>query len=1087
MSTMMGIVAGRMLDAEACELAEDATSRLEKRQITRNRTSYSCQACRRRKVKCDKRHPICSGCEKTNDTCVYGKADLPSVRAATTQAGSAPKRRSSALDDGRDSPPRPSQAVLPDSLVVQGLEKQLDRLASLIEGVRREAAHANGAKAPPTPNSLSQRDSEEDSSTQREHSDSPISGPQHGPQNPIDLSHPLSELNITKKHKDYLQEGRGHFWTHMVDELEQLRYLIRGSQSFPAEKQLKTAMGLEHTDCNRPRDKPYPAAVIDDPIDIHLFQQLEGDATVHDCQSCFVKSGDKSTLLMPRRLRKLDPHTTQINITSNMPTEAQSNVLFRAWMTGVYPVMPVLPLRMIFKRHYRFWEWTKTIAGEIGETPDMYALPLLYAIWYTGALSMSLKGFQRLFPGVDRAHLCANYHDHCIRLLTTLSFPNTNQLWLLVALMMLQSAPCGEEEPLQNSDYVNLMVRLAQAQGIHREPTLAELHPFDAEIRRRIWWQILQLDTSLAVSSGFPTCTSEETSDVRPISQAKEMFIGCDEEQALLQPDKNGAKQIEAVDDPFSQSSSIVSVGALVARTYASIAVASRKLVTIHMRTRPVNKQDLREMNDIISATETEVRAVINNIPTKGIPEFGFTPDENSSRQGPSVDCDTLLESPLLEQEITFWTGIVTEDIPVPLSRFHRQRLAAFHRWARIFLSMMCDKMHCIAYAPFLKNLNSKLWAGGRQCALHHTSAYFRKFISLAKDSSLETFRWTWPGTAQPMHAAIILLVDVYERPQSVEAARSRALIDEVFALSAPSSGIVGGPNGASSQRPFREGGGDAWEMLRNLRASAWSKAGLDPNVLWTQSQQMEVGVAKPLSQEQKVAQSLREDSLYDEKDAGEDSQSVIRQALDGMQQDLRTAELDRTGKLDPSNAQFASMNMAPQAEAMPPSNRLLRLPTQQLMPFPLVIQASLQPSTQAQNAGAAAHIDATRYADDAPEEWHAAEMQSAQNAMIQPSVAPHVRQAFWNSADAHAVSEAEAYIENTASMSSGQTVLPTQPKQSLAAEQPSETARAVVDQSADQMDFAFDWDAWDNIFNPYSGFTEFLDDADFSDMQFNS
>jgi hypothetical protein len=463
------------------------------------------------------------------------------------------------------------------------------------------------------------------------------------------------------------------------------------------------------------------------------------------------------------------------------------------------------------------------------------------------------------------------------------------------------------------------------------------------------------------------------------------------------------------------------------------------------MRTRPVNKEDLREMNEIISATEAEVRDVINSIPTKGVPEMGFTPDGNGGRQIPS-DYDASLEHAPTDQEVTFWTGILTSDLPPAQARFHRQRLAAFHRWARIYLSMMCDKMHCIAYAPFLKNLKSKLWAGGRQCALHHTCAYFRKFISLAQDPSLEAFRWTWPGTAQPMHAAIILLVDLYERPESVEAGRSRALIDEVFSLSAPELGIVGSENSVSAQRPFREGGGDAWEMLRNLRASAWRKAGLDPNVLWTQEQQRQVGVAVRLTVEQKVAQSLREDSLYEDS-APEAAESVIKRALTELHQ-----ELDKT-VIDSSDSQPAH---GPTSSG----RQLLRLAKQQAMPFPLLTQAPPQASAQAQIHGAAAHIDANRYVDDAPEEWQEAETQSTQNPSIQPSVAPEVREAYWAGTDPITTKIYKAY---TKVVVGGQQ-----------ASQPQAPPQTTAGQQLDEMDFSFDWDAWDAVFNQYSGFTDF-------------
>lgn len=121
----------------------------------------------------------------------------------------------------------------------------------------------------------------------------------------------------------------------------------------------------------------------------------------------------------------------------------------------------------------------------------------------------------------------------------------------------------------------------------------------------------------------------------------------------------------------------------------------------------------------------------------------------------------------------------------------------------------------------------------------------------------------------QPMHATMIMLVDLYERPTSTEAPRSRAFIDAVFAMSGPDGGIVSGEDGVTVQRPLREGGREAWDLLRKLREKAWRKAGLDPNVLWTEEEQIRAGVAVPLTEGQRMAQALREDLLHDPVDVG--------------------------------------------------------------------------------------------------------------------------------------------------------------------------------------------------------------------------
>ena len=96
------------------------------------------------------------------------------------------------------------------------------------------------------------------------------------------------------------------------------------------------------------------------------------------------------------------------------------------------------------------------------------------------------------------------------------------------------------------------------------------------------------------------------------------------------------------------------------------------------------------------------------------------------------------------------------------------------------------------------------------------------------------------------MHATMIMLIDLYERPYSPEAFKSRAFIDRVLALSGPDGGVVGGEDGVSTQRPLKDGGRQAWDMIRRLRQKAWQKAGLDPQLLWTEQEQIEAGIASP-------------------------------------------------------------------------------------------------------------------------------------------------------------------------------------------------------------------------------------------------
>lgn len=79
-----------------------------------------------------------------------------------------------------------------------------------------------------------------------------------------------------------------------------------------------------------------------------------------------------------------------------------------------------------------------------------------------------------------------------------------------------------------------------------------------------------------------------------------------------------------------------------------------------------------------------------------------------------------------------------------------------------------------------------------------------------------------------------IILIDLYERPYSPEASVSRGFVDQILSLSGPDGGVVSGGDDIFTQRPLRNGGREAWGMIRRLRQKAWQKAGLDPTLPWT-------------------------------------------------------------------------------------------------------------------------------------------------------------------------------------------------------------------------------------------------------------
>jgi hypothetical protein len=844
-------------------------------------------------------HPVCGNCAKTQEQCVYSTNNrsgslITESSPEDTRHGAKRKKtdtyqRESSADNTSPSSNgsgAPELAATPATNV--SIESRLDRLTQLVEALNRNSGAEAVSKVLPEFGIRQEKRNGNVFTADKEADEllfAPASGTRQGKRDhsrdasrefqlplpsSVESGDPLENINM-----GYLsiQEGGrtryvgSTFWAYVSDELDQLNVLLRDQNRY------SNANGIGNPQCLDDGDRELsPMSDWSEDSHQHGFSfHRAGDNDYHqksqlrgDCEACIRNAFDKSVLLQamdshPSRFRRI-----ALDMLTGMPTERQSHILFRCWLSGVHGPVPLVYPPKILKLYEQFWDWYKN-KRELGEPiPNTDFLPFLYAIWYAGSVSLSLRGLKEWFPGTKRATLSAGFHDQITRCLVSANFPRVASIPALAAFLTLAIIIAKEEEPLTSSLFVGMALRVAQMLGLHREPTLFNFEPWEVESRRRLWWHVVMSDTMISVSSGLPPLITDGFWDVKMVSEVKDTLIETPEGIEYEAAVRSGKRARDNPDEPTARKRpSMVSVHNMVLRGRFIMALGVRRLLRIHLGTTPVTRKDMEEVRNILAEVEDDLNAIIKRIPTKGIPEMGFTPDRDAQGHSLVADFDPALAKPPNEEDLRPFLGMTpTEGLFDRTVQYHWNTLVAFHKWARILLSLWADKMHCVAYVPFLKNAKSKLWTTTRQCALRHSHGFMRKFISLATDPAFQPFQWSWPGNHQPMHAAMIMLVDLYERPSSAEAPRSRALIDKIFSLSGPDGGIVSGEDGVTVQRPLREGGREAWDMLRRLRDKGWQKAGLDPNVLWTEDDQVRVGVAKPLSESEKIAQSLREDMI---------------------------------------------------------------------------------------------------------------------------------------------------------------------------------------------------------------------------------
>lgn len=251
-----------------------------------------------------------------------------------------------------------------------------------------------------------------------------------------------------------------------------------------------------------------------------------------------------------------------VDMLDHIPTRRQSQILYKGFMSGVHPLSPIIHPPIISRLYNAFWDWYdySSFSGE--PCPEPSFIPLLYAIWYGGSVTVSVPTIKAEFNAPSRLALATIYSHHVTDWLAKVSFPRKPSLQSLAAYLISQTILSKEEEPLSSCLFVSLAVSVGQTMGLHRDPAQFKIDPWEAEYRRRLWWHIVHMDCVIALSSGLPPLVSDESYwDVRETSEIKDTKLGTKEATQYEQLVASGLRVPDNPDDPaFCDRSSMVNI-----------------------------------------------------------------------------------------------------------------------------------------------------------------------------------------------------------------------------------------------------------------------------------------------------------------------------------------------------------------------------------------------------------------------------------------------------------------------------------------------------------------------------------------------
>lgn len=140
---------------------------------------------------------------------------------------------------------------------------------------------------------------------------------------------------------------------------------------------------------------------------------------------------------------------------------------------------------------------------------------LFFAMYFAAVTSLTPESCQRQL-GEDRGLLVLQYRQGVELALARADYLNNTSLESLQALTLYDTCLRNHAESRASWALLGLVFRLAQAIGLHRDGDGSVFSPFEAEMRRRLWSQIVVLDVRAAQDRGTEPMIREDDSNTIP-------------------------------------------------------------------------------------------------------------------------------------------------------------------------------------------------------------------------------------------------------------------------------------------------------------------------------------------------------------------------------------------------------------------------------------------------------------------------------------------------------------------------------------------------------------------------------------------
>lgn len=187
------------------------------------------------------------------------------------------------------------------------------------------------------------------------------------------------------------------------------------------------------------------------------------------------------------------------------PTPTQAFILYKTYEQNVAPLLTV-----VHKTTLR----NLIVDSAMNDSIDKSNEALVFAVYFAAVISMPPE--QCLAElGDDRDTMVSRFRFATEQALARANLLNSRNINLLQAGVLLISCAHKFDHGRFVWTMCSVILRLATGLGLHRDGTNFRLSPFETEMRRRLWWQIIIVDVRAAEDHGTDPMINEWMYDTR--------------------------------------------------------------------------------------------------------------------------------------------------------------------------------------------------------------------------------------------------------------------------------------------------------------------------------------------------------------------------------------------------------------------------------------------------------------------------------------------------------------------------------------------------------------------------------------------